>query len=153
MDVEKSAEDWKKEGNTAFTAKNYEKAVQAYSEAIRLNPKDHSYYSNRATAYSNMGDYLKCIADCESCLAIKPNFTKALRRKGMASIQILRFSEAINSFKSALEYEKDIAIRNELEEAESLKSNFDKYQQAVEKSDFTEALSCINYLVLKIPQN
>lgn len=71
----------------------------------------------------------------------------------MASIQILRFSEAITSFKNALDYEKDIVIRNELEEAESFNSNFDKYQQAVEKSDYTEALSCINYLALKIPQN
>lgn len=91
MDIEKSAEDWKKEGNTAFTAKNYEKAIFAYSEAIKLNPRDHSYYSNRATAYSNIGEYLKCISDCESCLAIKPNFTKALRRKGLACQQILRF--------------------------------------------------------------
>lgn len=102
MEVEKSAEDWKKEGNVAFTAKNYEKAVSAYSEAIKLSPKDHSYFSNRATAYYNLEEYLKCISDCETCISIKSNFTKALRRKGMACQQILRFGEAVASFKSAL---------------------------------------------------
>lgn len=136
MDIEKSAEDWKKEGNTAFTAKNYEKAIFAYSEAIKLNPKDHSYYSNRATAYSNIKEFLKCISDCENCLALKPSFTKALRRKGLACQQILRFGEAVSAFKTALEYEKDIAIRNELEEAESLQSNYERYLAGVEKADF-----------------
>lgn len=57
------------------------------------------------------------------------------------------------AFKSALELEKDMAIRNELEEAESFKSNLDRYQAAAEKADFAEALSCINYLVTKIPQS
>lgn len=102
MDVEKSGEDWKKEGNSAFTAKNYEKAIFCYSEAIKLNPKDHTYYSNRANAYSNTAEYLKCISDCENCLALKPSFTKALRRKGLACQQILRFGEAVAAFKTAL---------------------------------------------------
>lgn len=91
MEIQKSAEDWKKEGNTAFTAKNYEKAITAYTKAIKLNPKDHSYYSNRATAYSNIGEHLKCISDCESSIAIKPNFTKAWRRKAMSCQQLLKF--------------------------------------------------------------
>lgn len=46
-----------------------------------------------------------------------------------------------------------MAIRNELEDAESLKSNYDRYLVAAEKADFAEALSCINYLVNKVPQS
>ena len=37
--------------------------------------------------------------------------------------------------------------------AESYKSNFDRYKTAVEEEDFAEGLSCINYLVNKIPNN
>ena len=34
-------------GNKHFAAKEYEKAVELYSEAIRLDSKNHVYYSNR----------------------------------------------------------------------------------------------------------
>ena len=37
--------------------------------------------------------------------------------------------------------------------AESYQSNFDRYKAAVEEENFAEALSCINYLVNKIPSN
>lgn len=68
-----------------------------------MNPNDHSFYSNRAICQFNLGNFLECCNDCDSCLKIKPNFTKAMRRKGSAYISLLRFSEAINSYKSAYE--------------------------------------------------
>ena len=46
-----------------------------------------------------------------------------------------------------------MAIRNELEEAESLQSNYERYLAAIERAEFPEALSCINHLVHKVPQS
>lgn len=91
MDIEKSAEDWKKQGNEAFKNKNYEKAVEYYSHAIKCDPKDHSFYSNRAICYYNLNMFHQCIQDCNTCINIKSNFSKAYRRKGLALVQILRF--------------------------------------------------------------
>jgi tetratricopeptide (TPR) repeat protein len=153
MDIEKSAEDWKKEGNKAFTAKKYEEAVRCYTEAIKIDPQDHSFFSNRATSHYHLGQYLQCISDCETCVSIKKNFTKAMRRKAMACHQILRFSDAVSTLKVALEYEKTLDVKNELEEAEHYLSNYERYQAAVEAGDFKEALSCINYLSNKIASN
>ena len=71
-----------------------------------------------------------------------------MRRKAMACIQILRFSEAIYCIKGALEIDRaDITVKNELEEAEHLGSNYEHYLSAVEKNDYHDGLSCINLLV------
>lgn len=37
-------------GNEEFNAKNFDKAIKYYSEAIRLDPENHIYYSNRRWA-------------------------------------------------------------------------------------------------------
>jgi hypothetical protein len=47
-------------------------------------------------------------------------------------------------------FDKDLTIRNELEEAESIENNYNRYFKAVEKQEYAEALSCINYVASKI---
>jgi len=56
----------------------------------------------------------QCIEDCNSCINIKNNFSKAYRRKGLALVQMLKFGEAIAAYKEAMAFDKDITIRNEL---------------------------------------
>ncbi len=41
----------KRLGNDAFQAKNYEEAIKFYSEAIKLDPENAIYYSNRRFYY------------------------------------------------------------------------------------------------------
>jgi tetratricopeptide (TPR) repeat protein len=53
----KTAEEWKLEGNTAYHNKNFEKAIHAYEEAIKLNPEEPFYYSNKAASEFNLGKY------------------------------------------------------------------------------------------------
>jgi serine/threonine-protein phosphatase 5 len=38
----------KNEGNTAFAAHDWPKAIEFYTKAIELNDKEPTYYSNRA---------------------------------------------------------------------------------------------------------
>lgn len=42
----------KNEGNTAFAAHNWEKAIDCYTKAIELDDKQPTYYSNRAQVSS-----------------------------------------------------------------------------------------------------
>lgn len=81
---------------------------------------DANFYSNRALAYFNLGQYHNCIADCDKALALAPNLVKAHKKKASALAHLLKFSEAVAAVKVAVNIEKDNqALKNELEEYES----------------------------------
>jgi DnaJ family protein C protein 7 len=44
----------KDKGTEQFKLKNYEQAVEFYTQAIAETPDDHSIYGNRSAAYTNM---------------------------------------------------------------------------------------------------
>jgi len=41
-------------GNAAFKAKDYNKAVEHYTEAIAASPNEHTIYGNRSASYHNL---------------------------------------------------------------------------------------------------
>lgn len=71
-------------GNEAFKQKDYPKAIQFYTEAVELNPQDHTVYGNRAMAYANSNNFDKSLEDAEMCIKIKPDWGKGYHRKGAA---------------------------------------------------------------------
>jgi len=52
-DKDKSIE-WKNKGNAEFKQKNFEKAIEHYSEAIKLDPTNQVFYSNRSGCYTSL---------------------------------------------------------------------------------------------------
>jgi uncharacterized protein HemY len=46
-----------RQGNAAFKEKQWQKAVNFYTEAIKLNGKVATYYSNRAAAFLELTRY------------------------------------------------------------------------------------------------
>ena len=68
-----------------MASKKYSEAIEKYTEAIQLNPKNPVYYSNRAAAYSQAGDHESAIEDAEKAKTIDPKFAKAYSRAGCVS--------------------------------------------------------------------
>lgn len=58
----------KLEGNAFYKAKDFPKAISAYSEAIELNPKEPTFYTNLAAVYFEMGDYDNTIEQCDKVI-------------------------------------------------------------------------------------
>ncbi|KAJ3672922.1 hypothetical protein LUZ60_006296 [Juncus effusus] len=99
---EDAAESAKEKGNAAFREKQYQKAVNLYSEAIRLNKKKTAYYSNRAAAYLELGSYRQAETDCTSAIELDSKNVKAYLRRGTAREFLGYYKEAIEDFKYAL---------------------------------------------------
>ncbi|KAH9658189.1 Outer envelope protein 64 [Citrus sinensis] len=60
----------KEKGNAAFKGKQWNKAVNYYSEAIKLNGTSATYYSNRAAAYLELGCFQQAEEDCSKTISL-----------------------------------------------------------------------------------
>lgn len=49
-----SAEELKSKGNAFFSAKQYQEAVGAFTEAIAVDPNNHVLFSNRSASYAGL---------------------------------------------------------------------------------------------------
>lgn len=74
----------KAEGNKAFAAKNFEEAIEKFSQAIELDPSNHVLYSNRSGAYASLRQYDEALADASKTTEIKADWPKGWGRKGAA---------------------------------------------------------------------
>ncbi|XP_008809807.2 outer envelope protein 64, chloroplastic [Phoenix dactylifera] len=99
---EESAEIAKEKGNIAYKEKQWQKAVNLYTEAIKLSEKNATYYSNRAAAYLELGSYLQAEADCSAAISLDKKNVKAYLRRGTAREMLGYYKEAIEDFKYAL---------------------------------------------------
>jgi small glutamine-rich tetratricopeptide repeat-containing protein alpha len=107
---ERKAEEKKVQGNAAITAKEYETAVQLYTDAINFSPEgpnSHIYYSNRAAAYTYLGDHQHAVDDCEAAIALNPDYSKAFSRLGLSYFHLAKYEEAVAAYERLVELEPD----------------------------------------------
>uniref|UniRef100_A0A8D3BBX1 Mitochondrial import receptor subunit TOM70 n=2 Tax=Scophthalmus maximus TaxID=52904 RepID=A0A8D3BBX1_SCOMX len=79
----------KNKGNKYFKAGKYENAIQCYTEAIALCPKEQkadlsTFYQNRAAAYEQQMKWTEVIQDCCQAVELNPRYIKALFRRAKA---------------------------------------------------------------------
>jgi import receptor subunit TOM70 len=84
-------------GNTAYGAKDYDRAIELYSKAILCKP-DPIFYSNRAACYNAKHQWEKVIEDTTAALALDAEYVKALNRRANAYEQLEKYSEALLDF-------------------------------------------------------
>ncbi|PNT69605.1 hypothetical protein BRADI_3g58760v3 [Brachypodium distachyon] len=95
----------KEKGNNSFKIKEWSKAIEFYSEAIKLNDTNAAYYSNRAAAYLELGRFKQAEADCDKALLLDKKNVKAYLRRGTAKEVVLNYQEALQDFRHALALE------------------------------------------------
>ncbi|VEU24204.1 DEKNAAC105427 [Brettanomyces naardenensis] len=99
-----SAEQYKAEGNDAFRAKDFPKAIELFSKAIDVSETpNHVLYSNRSACYASLHEYADALKDAEECVKINPTWAKGYNRVGAAYLGENKTTEAREAYEKALE--------------------------------------------------
>lgn len=94
----------KDEGNAAFKAKDYHKAIELYTKGLEIDPNNKDTNSkilqNRAQAHLNLKDYDAAINDCTEALRLDPSYVKAQKIRAKAYGAAGNWEEALRDYKA-----------------------------------------------------
>ena len=116
-------------GNKAFAAKNFDAAIKHYSDAIKVNPHNHVFFSNRryvklnhqdlkfcwkdiafdcwqnvfnSASYGGIKDWENAVIDAKECIRLDPTFIKGYYRLALAMTEQKDWDKALATIKQGL---------------------------------------------------
>lgn len=95
----------KEKGNAALAEGKFAEAINCYTNAIKVDPKNHVLFSNRSAAYAKAHEYIKALEDAEETVKLKPDWGKGYSRKGSALAYLGRTKEAIEAYEEGLKHD------------------------------------------------
>lgn len=93
----------KDEGNVHFKKGEFLKAAASYTKAIKAEPENHVFYSNRSQAFLKLSKVGKALEDAEKCISLAPQFVKGYHRKASALHASERTDDAVEVLLTAIE--------------------------------------------------
>lgn len=115
------------EAVSAFVEKDYEKAIQFYTEAIVLNPQAALLYAKRSQVFLILNKPNACIRDCNRAIELNPDSAAAHKFRGRAYHLLGKFEEAANDLRLACKLDFDEQADEWLRETTPNVSHFTFY--------------------------
>lgn len=100
------AEQLKAQGNQALGAKNFDQAVDFYTQALAIRPGHAIYLCNRAAALSYLDRHAEAVTDAEAALEKDPSYVKGYSRLGFALFKLGQYQEAVDVYERGLEQDQ-----------------------------------------------
>ncbi|XP_060086874.1 mitochondrial import receptor subunit TOM34 isoform X2 [Heteronotia binoei] len=108
------------EGNEFVKKGNYKKAIEKYTESLKLHKLECTTYTNRALCYLNLKQHKEAIQDCSEALKLDAKNIKAFYRRAQA-------------YKELKDYKSSMADINTLLKIEPKNTAAQKLQQELRK--------------------
>eukprot|EP00002_Diphylleia_rotans_P018291 TRINITY_DN3548_c0_g1_i2.p1 TRINITY_DN3548_c0_g1~~TRINITY_DN3548_c0_g1_i2.p1 ORF type:complete len:787 (+),score=179.18 TRINITY_DN3548_c0_g1_i2:62-2422(+) len=112
----------KNQGNVAYKLGQFEKAIEHYTEAIRLYGDNTILYTNRAQAYLKLRRFQEALNDCDQSLQIDQKFVKAFIKKSQIYMEMEDFVKAEEEACKAATHDADSElVQNQFKELSARK--------------------------------
>jgi tetratricopeptide (TPR) repeat protein/S1-C subfamily serine protease len=90
--------------------KNYKQAIDDYTQAIKIDPKNPTYYRDRGVAYGKLKNYKQAIDDYTQAIKIDDKNAIYYVGRGLAYFQLKDYKQAINDYSQAIKIDDKNAI-------------------------------------------
>ncbi|XP_070185013.1 tetratricopeptide repeat protein 28-like, partial [Littorina saxatilis] len=94
-----------RQASEAVSGGDFRRAVQAYGQAIALDPSNHILYTNRSAALFKLSRFADSVQDARAARDLNPKWAKAYLREGVALQQLGHHGDALAAFASGLAQE------------------------------------------------
>ncbi len=94
---------WVQLGLALWELGNHDEAIESFTKAIELDPKDALAYTNRGAAYGILGNYRQAIEDYDRAIELDPKDARAYYNRGIAYGGLGNYKQAIRDYGRAIE--------------------------------------------------
>lgn len=98
------------QGDVLFSNQQYEEAVQAYTDYLKIKPRHHKTLYNRGRSYQELGKYDLAIADFNAVLKLDPQNESAFLSIGQEMYRSEEYKNAIYYCDHVIELNKSNAM-------------------------------------------
>lgn len=88
---------------------DYERAVEAFDEAIRLDPRDAEAYYLRGSAYSYLGRFKRALEDGSAAVLLDPTDASSHNERGAGHLNEGRYRRALEEYEEAIRLDPERA--------------------------------------------
>lgn len=81
-----------------FPDKDYNKAIELYTKAIELDPKNAVFYANRSLAHLRQESFGSALLDGIAAVNSNPLYLKGYYRRAAAQMSLGKFKQALSDF-------------------------------------------------------
>ena len=129
-------------GNVQMLLGQLDKAIEAYSHAIDLNPDNADAYINRGAAYIKEGKHDLAIENCNKAIQLRPDYALTYSNRGVAYDKKGEHDLAISDYDKAIELKSNYA--DAYNNRGNAYGNKGEYDRAI--TDYTKAIELnVNY--------
>ena len=137
----------------------YEKAVRAFREVVRLAPGESDGWTNLGLAYDDLHQYDKAISACQEAIRLKPDSANAWNNLAIAYTDLQQYEKAIPAYQEAIRLKPDWAeawtnLGQLYDDLHQYDKAISAYQEAIRlKPGYAISWSDVGITYLKLKQN